>query len=144
MAKQENNKKNREGRPLLWESPEELQKKIDEYFDSCFRPLINTKTNEIVKDANGNEIMQQFRPFTISGLALALDTSRQTLINYQERDEFFDTIMRAKRKCENYTEEMLFHKDSANGAKFVLLNGYEKWKDKQEIELDVKKLFLDV
>jgi len=88
--------------------------------------------------------MQQFRPFTISGLALALDTSRQTLINYQERDEFFDTIMRAKRKCENYTEEMLFHKDSANGAKFVLLNGYEKWKDKQEIELDVKKLFLDV
>lgn len=42
--------------------------------------------------------------------------------------------MRAKRKCEVYAEEMLFDKNSTNGAKFSLANNFEGWKEKQEVE----------
>lgn len=60
--------------------------------------------------------------------------SRQSLLNYEDKEEFFDTIMRAKRKCEVYAEEQLFNKNGVNGAKFSLANNFEGWKDKQEIE----------
>lgn len=82
----------------------------------------------------GNVVKTQVKPFTVSGLADALDMSRQSLLNYSEKEEFFDTIMRAKRKCEVYAEEMLFDKNSTNGAKFSLANNFEGWKEKQEVE----------
>jgi len=37
---------------------------------------------------------------TVSGLALALKTSRETLINYEEREKYFDTIKDAKQFIE--------------------------------------------
>ena len=73
----------------------------------------------------------------MSGLADALDMSRQSLLNYSENEEFFDTITRAKRKCEVYAEERLFDKDGANGAKFSLANNFEGWKEKQEVDANV-------
>ena len=82
----------------------------------------------------GNVIKTQVRPYTISGLADALDMSRQSLLNYSKKEEFFDTITRAKRKCEVYAEEQLFDKSGVNGAKFSLANNFEGWKEKQEIE----------
>lgn len=133
-AKKRFEEKRRAGQPLLFPSVEELQQKIDEYFASCFRPALNLKTNEILKDAQGKEILAQFKPFTISGLAYFLGTNRQTLINYQKTEKYFDTITRAKNRCEVFTEESLFDRNSCNGAKFVLINGYGEWKDKQEIE----------
>jgi hypothetical protein len=122
------------GRPLKFKSAEELKRKIDEYFNSCCKEAVDKK-GEKVLDGNGNPVMIQYKPFTISGLAYYLDTNRQTLLNYQGRKEFFDTISRAKDKCEAFTEESLFSRDAANGAKFVLLNGYNGWKDKQEFNL---------
>ena len=83
---------------------------------------------------SGNVIKTQVRPYTISGLADALDMSRQSLLNYSKKEEFFDTITRAKRKCEVYAEEQLFDKNGVNGAKFSLANNFEGWKEKQEIE----------
>ena len=78
------------------------------------------------------------RPLTITGLALALGfNSRQSLLNYQGKQEFMDTITRAKAKVEQYAEERLYDKDGANGAKFSLSNNFEGWKEKQQIEADV-------
>ncbi len=45
------------------------------------------------------------RPYTVTGLAVWLDTSRQTLNNYEVRPEFFDSIKRAKQRVENYAKE---------------------------------------
>jgi hypothetical protein len=105
------------GRPKKFKSAEELQKAINEYFDMC--------------DAEG-------RPYTVSGLAYALDTNRQTLINYGEDYEFIDTIKRAKAKIEAFNEAMLYSKDVPTaGVIFNLKNNYD-WKEKQEIEADVK------
>ena len=79
---------------------------------------------------DGNGVVHQ-APLTITGLALALDTTRQTLMDYQERDEFTDTVKRAKTVVENYAEKRLFG-NNATGAIFALKNF--GWKDKFENE----------
>lgn len=135
------NEKHAGGRPPKYKTKEEIQEKIDNYFESCYRPvrIFVKDANKYItlKDEEGNIIKEQYRPFTVTGLADALDMSRQSLLNYSEKDEFFDTIMRAKRKCELYAEERLFDKDGANGAKFSLANNFESWKDKKDVDANV-------
>lgn len=104
------NKKHAGGRPPKYTEVEEMQKKIDKYFEDC-------KLNN--------------RPYTITGLGLALDMSRQDLINYSKKEKFFDTIKKAKMRVENYLEERLINDSSATGIIFNLKNNYG-WKDKQE------------
>lgn len=100
------------GRPLKFQSPEELQLRIEEYF----------KVRE-----------EKNLPFTITGLALYLDTTRELLCNYEERDEFHDTIKRAKLKCEDYAETVLFTGKNQAGAIFALKN--YGWKDRNETDI---------
>lgn len=130
--------KNKGGRPPMYKSVEEIQKKIDEYFIDCEgKPLLDAEGNPMI-DKYGNPIRTGVRPLTITGLALALGfTSRQALLNYQEKEEFVDTITRAKAKVEQYAEERLFDRDGANGAKFSLANNFEGWREKQQIEADI-------
>ncbi len=113
------------GRPRIFNSAEEMQEKIDNYFNSCF----------IIKyDDEGNITeMKRIRPWTMSGLADALDMSRQSLINYSKDDEFFDTITRARRRIEIYNEEMIYSKEKYNGARFSLENNFG-WKENKSVE----------
>ena len=108
----EKTNKNPVGRPLKFKNEKELQKKIDAWLKSC---------------------KKEKRPLTITGLALALNTSRDLLVDYGNRDEFSYTIKRAKLLCENYAEESLFLGKNVAGAIFNLKNNYG-WKEKQEIE----------
>jgi hypothetical protein len=71
-------------------------------------------------------------PYTITGLALALGTTRDLLIDYEDKDEFSDTIKEAKAKCHNYAERKLFEAN-ATGPIFNLKNNYG-WKDKTEVD----------
>lgn len=103
------------GRPKKYNSVEEMQQLINDYFNYC--------------DENK-------KPYTVSGLANALDLTRQSLLNYEEDDEFFDTIKRAKSKIEQFAEECLFVGSNTAGVIFNLKNNYN-WKDKQEIEAEV-------
>ena len=104
------------GRPLKYNSVEEMQKDIENYFAKCD---------------------EEKRPYTVSGLAYALGTTRRTLLDYQEKDDFSHTIKNAKTKIELFNEEMLYSKDvSTTGVIFNLKNNYG-WKDKQEIEAEV-------
>lgn len=130
---------NKGGRPLKFKSARELQRKIDEYFESCYEERwFESEPGKWmpVNDRNGNIIRDQVRPFTITGLAVHLETSRETLLDYEERDEFSDTIKRAKAKIENYTEEQLFDKGARNmtGIIFNLKNNYGRWQDKSEVD----------
>lgn len=130
--------KNKVGRPLKFKTPEEMQEKIEEYFKSCYRPVMvfykDKNQYEIVKDNDGNVVKEQCRPFTMSGLAYALGIDRKTLLNYSEKDEFFHTITQAKQRCEIYAEERLFDRDGNRGAIFSLSNNFKGWADKQTIE----------
>ena len=115
-----------------------MQAIIDEYFEECKGEIRYDDNGVVYRDKYGIPIYFEQRPPTITGLALALGfTSRQALLNYQAKEEFVDTIMRAKAKVECYAEERLFDKDGANGAKFSLANNFDGWKEKKEIEADV-------
>lgn len=104
------------GRPLKFRSKEELQQKIDEYFESC---------------------LEQNKPYTVTGLALALDTTRRTLLDYEQRnDDFSHTIKKAKLICENFAEEQLFTNKHTAGVIFNMVNNYN-WKNKQDTDLNV-------
>lgn len=122
----------------MYTSKEEIQEKIDKYFAECEGTPLRDEEGEVVFDKYGEPIMKGKKPLTITGLALALGfNSRQSLLNYQAKEEFFDTITRAKAKVEQYAEERLFDKDGANGAKFSLANNFEGWREKQQIEAEV-------
>lgn len=128
------------GRPLKFKSAKELQKKIDDYFESCYDEhwIMDGEGKWIpIMDRHGNIQKIQVKPFTISGLAVHLETNRQTLVNYENNAEFFDTIKKAKARIENYTEEQLYNTTAKNmvGIIFNLKNNYG-WQDKQEVEME--------
>lgn len=100
------------GRLKKYEKVEDMEKDIQKYFAK--------------QDVEG-------LPYTVSGLALALGMTRETLLRYEENDIFSDTIKRAKQKIEEYVETRLFVSGIATGVIFNLKNNFG-WKDKQEIE----------
>lgn len=102
----------KKGRPKAYTEVEMMQQKIDKYFNEC--------------DYNKE-------PYTITGLALALDLDRKSINNYAKDSEFFPTIKKAKLKVENYLEKRLINDSSATGIIFNLKNNYG-WSDKQEIQ----------
>jgi len=100
------------GRPLKFKTVKELEKAIEKYF------------NEVdIKD------------WTITGLALALDTFRSVLCDYQEKDEFSNTIKKAKQMVEN-SYEIDLKRHGRPGTIFALKNF--DWKDKQETDITSK------
>lgn len=132
------NNTNKVGRPPKYKTPEEMQKKIDEYFESCYRAIMvfnkDKSQYEVVKDNDGNIVKEQFKPFTITGLANALELSRSDLLNYDKKSEFHNTVTRAKSIVEQYAEERLFDRDGNRGAIFSLSNNFKNWADKQQID----------
>lgn len=130
--------KNKVGAPPYYTSVEDMQEKIDAYFAECRERVMTDSDGNVLYGKNGKPLTYPEKPLTITGLALALGfNSRQSLLNYQGKAEFVDTIMRAKAEVERYAEERLFDKDGANGAKFSLANNFEGWKEKQQIEAEV-------
>lgn len=106
------------GRPLKFANVQELQAKIDAYFAE--RENMEQYPNGDIKP----------KPITITGLALALDTTRETICDYGEKDEFSDSIRVARLRCENFAEERLYG-GPATGPIFALKN--YGWKDTQDI-----------
>lgn len=130
------------GRPPKYRSVKQMQQKIDEYFAKCEGEILCDANGDPVINKHGEAVIVGRKPLTMSGLANALGfQSRQSLINYEHKDEkFMDAIMRARARVEQYTEEALFDKNSANGAKFSLANNFKGWKERQELEVKEQKL----
>lgn len=136
MTEQGNNESKRaRGRPLLFPDVAALQKAIDAYFESCWGPARDMFGNIVKDKETGAVMMKQYKPYTLSGLAVALGCSRITILNYSKEDDFFITIKEAKDKCEAYAEESLFIGKNPTGAMFNLKNNHTDWHDKQEHEL---------
>jgi hypothetical protein len=130
------------GRPLKFSSPEELQAKIDAYFESCWDEVIVRGPKGAIMTVNQETGQEeplkekvQIRPYTITGLAVALDTSRTVLLDYEDKDEFSNTIKNAKNKIETFAEEQLYQLKNPAGAIFNLTNNYHRWTNKQSQEI---------
>lgn len=121
------------GRPFMYSSKEELEEKINQYFEECKGEVLKDNEGNLVMDKWGRPVVIGAKPLTVTGLALALGFSgRQTLMNYQGRPEFMDAITRAKSRVEQYAEERLFDKDGTSGAQFSLRNNFKGWNSDQE------------
>lgn len=99
------------GRPRAFKSVEEVEEKINAYFNYC---------------------EEKEKPYTMSGLAYYLGISRQTLVNYSNQDQFFDTIKKARDRVQMQLEEnALSNKANPTFTIFNLKNNFD-WKDKIE------------
>lgn len=131
------------GRPPKYKNVEEIEDKIEQYFAGC--------EGEPLLDDEGNQVFNRFgypcwikppKPPTVTGLALALGfNTRKSLLEYQGKKEFVNTITRAKSRVEEYAESRLFDRDGSNGAQFSLRNNFRGWNGEQEKSKDeMKKL----
>ncbi len=101
------------GRPMKFKNKEELQKRIEEYFEW----------------AEKNK-----KPLTIERLAYFLDVDRDTILRYSKTDEFYGTIKRARTYIlSDKVERLTGGVGSATGIIFDLKNN-EGWKDKNDDE----------
>lgn len=111
--KKKPNGKNDTGRPPAFSSPKQLEGLIKNYFEQC-------------------DVRQ--RPPTIAGLAYTLEVDRQTIYNYEKKDEYFGIIKRARDRILMNVEEELILKGNS-GTIFLAKNyGYT---DKQELQSDI-------
>jgi len=112
--------KNRPGRPDKWKSVKELRDKVDAYFKECD---------------------EKQEPYLITGLCMALECSREVLLDwekekskYKKPEEAVKIIRDAKLKCQNWIEKsMMTGKTNPVAAIFNLKNNY-RWKDKSEVD----------
>ncbi len=105
------------GRPVKYSSSDEVAQIIETYF------------NEDAYVGEGEH--RAFVP-TMAGLAYTLDLSRQGLLDYSNKEEFFDTIKKARQRVEISLEQRLASNNVA-GTIFNLKNNFS-WKDKTETE----------
>ena len=139
------------GQKRRFVSPQHLQSMIDEYFESCNGPLIDRYGN-LVYDKDGKLVKTQVEPWTVSGLALYLGVSTDTLKKYRQGridsllDEmrvdtddimtFSRVVLRARQKIEGYAEKRLYDRDGSQGARFVLDNAFGWVARKEQAEID--------
>jgi hypothetical protein len=117
--------KNKEGRPSVFDSPEEMKLKIDEYFTNC-----PDKRKIVTKEG-----VVEIPSITITGLCIFLGfESRQSFYDYEKKPEFSYIIKKARLYVERYYEQGLQF-PSPTGSIFALKN--MGWFDKSEIDHNV-------
>ena len=97
------------GRPLLFETPEQMQVAVDDYFEMEERP-------------------------TLAGLALHIGMDRKSLYNYRDRDEYFHIVKKARDRVEKIYEERAIYHPQPTGVIFALKN--MDWSDKPQPDPD--------
>lgn len=108
------------GRPLKFETVKILEDKILAYFNGIEAKTITLEDGKLIQE-----------PLTITGLALALGTTRKTLLDYEDKGEYSYTVKMAKTVVENYAEKRLFG-STPTGAIFALKN--YGWKDTSQTD----------
>lgn len=125
------------GRPPIFETPEQIELKINEYFEYVKGESREQEIEYPQEKGNNKKTKERVwvrhpEPLTITGLALYLGfASRQSFYDYEKDGEFSYAIKRARLKIEQSYEYAL-HGTSPTGAIFALKNF--GWKDKQEVE----------
>lgn len=132
---------NKGGAKPMYNTPEEMEQIIDDYFESCWDEVWEEVYNKEDRswiwvqkfDRDGKPLMKLIERPTVTGLALVLGfTSRQALLNYQVKKEFVDTVKKAKLIVEHYYEKGVTEGDIHPATGIFILKNFE-WKDVFEI-----------
>jgi len=100
-------------KPLIISTPEEFQEKVKDFFEMC---------------------LEHDKPATASGLAYALGfSSRQSLYDYRQREEFKSAVDRAMLFIESGYEMQMAMGRGDGGIVFALKNF--GWTDKTQQEI---------
>lgn len=101
-----------------YKSAAEIEARAEEYF----RGLLPDSLLSGGGHAQGGRQSEKALPPTICGLALALGfCSRQDLLVYSGKNAgLTQAVMRARLKVETFAENMLYEKETARAAEFVL------------------------
>jgi hypothetical protein len=100
------------GRPLKIETPEQMEKILNEYFET-------TEENKI----------------TLTGMCLALNIDKKNFYEYEKREGYEDIVKRARMIVEN-SYEISLRENGRTGDIFALKNF--GWTDKQEIDTNTQ------
>lgn len=122
-----------------FKSAKEIDELVDDYFKWCDGTMLrDEETGNPIFNKYGNPVYIDVHNPTVTGLAYHLGfRSRRDLLKYAvKRKDYNDAITRAKMRVERYTEERLFDRDGANGAKFALANNFEGWDAEQKRNID--------
>lgn len=114
------------GRPKKYRNCLDLDMDAEIYFESC-----------IYEDEGEYIERKDPIPLTITGLAIAWNMDRVSILNYEKDQDFFSTIKRHKRTVENFIEQRLYGNNVA-GLIFNLKNNFG-WKDKTEVKYGMDK-----
>jgi hypothetical protein len=115
------------GRPLKFKTKEELQEKIDNYFQEC-----RNHTKEVVVAGKLTNVKDPQVP-TIAGLAYSLEVHRETIYSYAEKDQFSDTIKKARDYILMCMENKMANVDGKIAGTIFLAKNYG-YTDSQKIE----------
>lgn len=102
------------GRPVLYSNPDDFTKVANDYFAKCV-------ADETVP--------------TVNGLCIALGMTRETLLRYEEKDGFSDSVKMVRMRLEAAWEQRLAGPNAA-GTIFWLKN--QGWTDRSEQVIDAK------
>jgi hypothetical protein len=111
------------GTPRKWRTPEELQTRVKAFFDMCFEKGVHP---------------------TVTGLAIFLESCRQTLLNYKNDGAFGPILKRAKELCSSYLEQRAISGSSVAGEIFLLKANHQYKEEasvRVNVSLDVDKLY---
>ena len=121
-------------------TPDELARKVDEYFDSITRdvpledlhgdPVLNRLGQQVV-------VLKYIVPPSIASLCIYLGIVKQTWQNYKNIDIFKDICAQAKLRIEAYLMHELDTRDKPNGVIFDLQNNFGM-SEKHEVDAGEK------
>lgn len=133
------------GKKRRYQTPQELEKHVEEYFASCWKPVYR-KDGSMVLDEKGLPIKVQVRPYTMAGLALHLDISTKTFQHYEYvakagsiPQEYSDIVVRARQRIEAYAEEQIYSRDGSRGAQFVLSSSFKWMTPREKADIEARK-----
>lgn len=155
------------GRPLKFESVEEVEKLINDYFTSCEEKWVEEKVMierkqyvDVNEGLDGRKPRMEYQTViengrvqydehikmvkkkavvpTVSGLAYHLETTRRTLLDYEATDEYFHTIKRAKQFIEAANEAILVNGGVVPAGVIFNLKNNWGWVDKSEVSVTDK------
>ena len=132
------------GKHRKYQNPAELEKRVEEYFNSCVGYAYD-QDGHMIKDEKGVPIKVPIKPYTMSGLAYHIGLSTKTLSRYEIVSragdippEYAEIVLKARQRIETYAEEQIYTRDGSRGAQFVLASGF-KWMTPRE-QADIKAL----
>ena len=114
------------GRRPLYETPEQLQAAVDEYFKSCEGVPVYDKKGLPVIRRDGRQRYAGATPPTLTGLALFCGFKDRRIFNRQKERSaaFCDVVLGARLRIEDFYEQALMYEETYSGARYMLIAAF--------------------